>query len=122
MGRTARPIGVHSPGHIAATDAEAVEQLWPHYAENFGRIGRERGWSPMSKQSYLSEVANGSLYVGSAETVAKKIAKTVKTLGLGQFDLKYATGPMPHDQLMESIRLYGERVIPMVRDILASDK
>ena len=76
----------------------------------------------MSKQSYRNEIRHGSLYVGSAETVARKIAKTVKTLGLSHFDMKYATGPMPHEQLMESIRLYGEEVIPMVRDILATDK
>ncbi|MDN3711240.1 LLM class flavin-dependent oxidoreductase [Paracoccus cavernae] len=120
--RTARPIGVHSPGHVAATDAEAIEQLWPNFSAAFGRIGRERGWPPMTKESYLAEVHQGSLYVGSVETVARKIAKTVKTLGLGHFDLKYATGPMPHEQLMESIRLYGEEVIPMVRDILATDK
>lgn len=121
LGQAARPIGVHSPGHIAATDELAVEQLWPHYAENFGRIGRERGWSPVSKQAYLNEVRNGSLYVGSAETVAKKIARTVKVLGLGQFDLKYANGPMPHEMLCESIRLYGETVIPMVRELVAQD-
>lgn len=120
--RPLRPIGVHSPGHIAATDDEAVEQLWPHFSAAFGRIGRERGWPPMSRESYLDEVGNGSLYVGSPETVARKIARTVKLLGLGHFDLKYATGPMPHAQLMESIRLYGEQVIPMVRDILASDR
>lgn len=122
LGREARPIGIHSPGFIAATDEEAREKLWPHYAENFGRIGRERGWGPMSKDHYLNEVENGSLYVGSPETVAKKIAKTVKLLGLDRFDMKYVTGPQPHGDLMECIRLYGERVIPMVRDILASDK
>lgn len=120
--RQAKPIGVHSPGFVAATDAEAVEQFWPHYEENFGRIGRERGWSPMVKSSYLAEIEQGSLYVGSPETVAKKIAKTVKTLGIQRFDLKYATGPVPHGQLVDCVGLYGEKVIPMVRDILAKDK
>ena len=114
-----RPIGVHSPGFIAATDEAAREALWPHYQVMFGRIGRERGWPPTTKDKYLAEVTDGSLYVGSPETVAKKIAATVRDLQIDRFDLKYATGPMPHDKLVECIRLYGEKVIPMVRDMLA---
>ncbi len=119
MGRTARPVGVHSPGHVAATDEEAQEQAWPAYKEMYGRIGRERGWSPVTKASFLSEVNHGSSYVGSPETVAKKIAATVKALNLQRFDLKYTTGPIPHAVQMEGVRLYGEKVIPMVRDILS---
>ena len=114
-----RPIGVHSPGFIAATDEEAREALWPHYQVMFGRIGHERGWPPTTKDRYLAEVEAGSLYVGSPETVARKIAATVRDLRIQRFDLKYATGPMPHEKLVEAIRLYGEKVIPMVRDLLA---
>lgn len=119
LGKPVRPIGVHSPGFVAETDDIAQEKLWPHYAEMFGRIGRERGWSPVTKDSYLAEVHHGALYVGSPETVARKIAKTVKTLGIQRFDMKYSTGPVPHGDLMECIRLYGEKVIPMVRDMLS---
>jgi alkanesulfonate monooxygenase SsuD/methylene tetrahydromethanopterin reductase-like flavin-dependent oxidoreductase (luciferase family) len=119
MDRPVRPLGVHSPGHIAATDEAAQEQLWPHYRKMHDRIGGERGWPPTTKENFLNEVARGSLYAGSPETVARKIAATVGTLGLARFDLKYSNGAMPHGQLMDSIRLYGERVIPMVRDILA---
>lgn len=122
MGQTARPIGVHSPGFVAATDEQAREALWPHYREMFGRIGRERGWPPVTKDRYLAEVEHGSLYVGSPETVARKIAATVRDLGIQRFDLKYATGPQPHGELLECIRLYGERVLPMVRDMLATDR
>jgi probable LLM family oxidoreductase len=121
MGRKARPIGVHSPGHIALTDEAAREALWPHYRDMFGRIGRERGWPPVTKDKYLAEVEHGSLYVGSPETVARKIARTVTTLGLTRFDMKYSTGPMPHGALLESIGLYGTRVIPMVKDLLAKE-
>jgi probable LLM family oxidoreductase len=119
LGRPHRPIGVHSPGHVAATDEEAAEQFWPHYRENYGRLGRERGWPPVAKANFLNEIRHGALYVGSPETVARKIAETAGTLGLARFDLKYATGPMPHGQLMESLRLYGEKVIPMAREMLA---
>ena len=118
LGKQIRPIGIHSPGFVAKTDEAAREALWPHYQTSFGRIGRERGWPAATKDRYLAEVSEGSLYVGSPETVARKMAATIKALGIARFDLKYATGPMPHGQLLECIRLYGEKVIPMVRDML----
>ncbi|MCC5971005.1 MAG: LLM class flavin-dependent oxidoreductase [Pararhodobacter sp.] len=118
MDQKPRPIGVHSPGFVAETDEAAREALWPHYQAMFGRIGRERGWPPVTKDKYLAEVAHGSLYVGAPETVARKMVRTIKGLGIERFDLKYATGPQPHDHLLECIRLYGEKVIPMVRDML----
>jgi alkanesulfonate monooxygenase SsuD/methylene tetrahydromethanopterin reductase-like flavin-dependent oxidoreductase (luciferase family) len=115
-----QPVGVHSPGHIAKTDEQAREEMWPHYRDMFGRIGRERGWAPITKEHYLSEVQHGSLYVGSPETVAKKIAHTISALGLSRFLLKYSTGLMAHEVLLRSIEMYGTQVIPMVRDILTS--
>jgi alkanesulfonate monooxygenase SsuD/methylene tetrahydromethanopterin reductase-like flavin-dependent oxidoreductase (luciferase family) len=120
LGKTTRPIGVHCPGFVAATDAEAIEALWPHYQTMFGRLGRERGWPATTKDRYLAEVEHGSLYVGSPETVARKIAATVQALKIQRFDLKYATGPMPHGQLVDAISLYGSKVIPMVKDILSA--
>lgn len=120
LGKTVRPIGIHSPGFVAATDTEAQELLWPHYQAMFGRLGRERGWPPTTKERFLEEVHHGSLYVGSPETVAKKIAATIRDLKIQRFDMKYATGPQPHDQLLNCIQLYGEKVIPMVHDLLAA--
>ena len=113
------PIGVHSPGHVAETDAEAAEELWPAYAAIMTRIGAERGWPPMARDRFDAEIAAGSLYVGSPETVARRIVETVRILGLSRFDMKYASGPMPHARLMRSIELYGTKVIPLVRDMLA---
>jgi alkanesulfonate monooxygenase SsuD/methylene tetrahydromethanopterin reductase-like flavin-dependent oxidoreductase (luciferase family) len=113
------PIGVHSPGHIADTDEQAREELWPSYKAMHDRIGKERGWGPTTPANFNSEADMGSLYVGSPETVARKIAQTVKALGLARFDMKYSSGPLPHEKLMRSIELYGARVIPMVRDLLA---
>ncbi|NBW73924.1 MAG: LLM class flavin-dependent oxidoreductase, partial [Microbacteriaceae bacterium] len=115
------PIGIHSPGHISDTDEQAVSELWPHYSSSFGQIGRERGWGPMTYEHYVNEVTNGSLYVGSPETVARKIIETIQATGANRFDLKYSTGPMPHSQLMRSIELYATKVIPMVRAELGSE-
>lgn len=119
LGTPARPIGIHSPGFVAETDEEARETLWPHYQQMFGRIGRERGWPPTTKDRYLAEVEQGALFVGAPETVARKIARALKGLGVQRFDLKYTTGPVPQAQMLTCLRLYGERVIPMVRDLMA---
>lgn len=120
LDRPRRPVGVHSPGFVAATDEEAREVFWPAYDDMFGRLGRERGWPPTSKDRFIAEVEQGSLYVGSPETVARKIAATVRDLGLARFDMKYTTGPVPHGRLIECLGLYGSKVIPMVRDMLAA--
>jgi probable LLM family oxidoreductase len=117
-GQAALPVSIHSPGHVATTDEEAIDQLWPHYQAGFGRIGKERGWGPMTKDHYMGEVLQGSLYVGSPDTVAAKIAYAIEAVGAQRFDLKYANGPMPHDLLMKSIELYATEVIPRVRKLL----
>jgi alkanesulfonate monooxygenase SsuD/methylene tetrahydromethanopterin reductase-like flavin-dependent oxidoreductase (luciferase family) len=112
------PLSIHSPGHIAETDDEAFEQQWPNYAISFGRIGRERGWGPMSIDHFIQEVNHGSLYVGSPETVAKKIAYAIQSVGAQRFDMKYVTGPIPHELAMKSIELYATEVVPRVKAIL----
>ena len=115
------PIGAHSPGHVAASDEQAAEELFPHFKANRDNIGRERGWPPMTRAEYEQEIAQGALFVGSPETVAHKIVRTVRGLGLSRFDLKYANGTMPHAQLMSSIGLYGREVVPRVRELLAAE-
>ena len=114
------PVGVHSPGFLAATDAEARDLLYPHFKVNRDRIGRERGWPPVSRADFEAEADGGALFVGSPETVAARIAAAVTDLGVERFDLKYANGPMPHEQLLTAIELYGTEVIPRVRELLAA--
>jgi probable LLM family oxidoreductase len=119
-GHSSQPIGAHSPGHVAATDAQAKEELWPHYAVLMTQIGSERGWPPITRAQFEREAGpDGALCVGAPETVATKIAAAMKMLGLSRFDLKYANGTLPHDKLMTSIELYGTRVAPRVRELLA---
>ncbi len=121
FGKPAREIGVHSPGYVAATDAQAREELWPAFKTMRDRIGAERGWAPMHRAEFDEEADRGSLYVGSPETVARKIAATVRLLGLSRFDLKYSAGPLAHEKLTNGIELYGRTVIPMVREMLTHD-
>ncbi|MBB1033630.1 LLM class flavin-dependent oxidoreductase [Dietzia sp. CQ4] len=113
------PIAVHSPGFVAETDEKAAALALPHWLVNRNKIGRERGWGDAGEADFHREVRSGAMYVGSPETVAQKIAATVRTLGLDRFDLKYASGPTPHEHLMNSIDLYGRKVIPRVRELLA---
>jgi len=113
------PIGFHSPGFVWDTDEEARELLFPHFKAGRDRIGRERGWPPSSMADIEREADTGALFVGSPETVAQKIAASVKALGAARFDLKYSNGAMPHEQLSHSIELYGTQVIPRVRELLA---
>jgi probable LLM family oxidoreductase len=119
-GQPKLPVAVHSPGHVAATDQQARDEVWPHYEALMNRIGAERGWSPVGRAHFEREAGPaGALCVGSPETVAAKIAKTVKLLGLSRFNLKYSSGTLPHDALMSSIELFGTKVAPRVRDLLA---
>jgi probable LLM family oxidoreductase len=119
LDQPALPIAVHSPGYVADTDDEAREGLYPHFTESRNRIGAERGWGPATRAQYDAEVDHGALFVGSPETVARKIADAVRALGIQRFDLKYSNGAMPHAELMRSIELYGTQVVPRVRELLA---
>jgi probable LLM family oxidoreductase len=113
------PIGVHSPGYVADTDAQAREEFWPDYKKMRDRIGAERGWGPMNRKEFDQEADHGSLYIGSPETVARKIATTAKALGIARFDMKYSAGALSHEKIMRCIELYGRKVIPLVREMLA---
>ncbi|AGL17850.1 LLM class flavin-dependent oxidoreductase [Actinoplanes sp. N902-109] len=114
------PVAVHAPGFVAASDEEAVETLWPHAQKSITRIGAERGWPPLTRDRFEADIAEGAWHVGSPETVAAKIARTVTALGIQRFDLKYSAGTLPHEDLMTAIHLYGTEVIPRVRELLAA--
>ena len=119
-GQPELPIGLHSLGFVADTDDEGLEIQWPYYKEQFDWAARERGWRPPTYEQFLAEVDHGSMYVGSPETVANRIAAAMQTLSLSRFDLLYAVGRIPHEQRIATIELYGREVIPLVRELLAS--
>ncbi len=122
LGHAPLPVGVHSPGHVADTDEQALAELWPHWKPMRDRIGAERGWPPASRSEFEQAAGpDGALYVGSPATVARKIASTVDTLGVVRFDMKYSAGTLPHELMMGSIERYGSEVAPLVRELLAAD-
>ena len=121
FGTTSHPVGMHSPGYIADTDEQAVEEAFPLFKQAMDKVGKTRGWQPMTKQHFMNEVKMGSMYVGSAETVAKKIARSMKRVGVNRFDLVYGFGPVKASARMRMIELYGKEVIPLVRKLLAED-
>jgi probable LLM family oxidoreductase len=120
FGRAPLPVGVHSIGHIAATDEQAREEFWPHYLETIRRYSKIRGFAVPTKDSFAYEVGpHGAMYVGSPETVAQKIATNLPLLGATRFDLKYGMPGLAQRAMLTNIELYGTHVIPRVRELLA---
>ncbi|WKD59576.1 LLM class flavin-dependent oxidoreductase [Corynebacterium caspium] len=112
-----KSIGWHSPGLIAETDDAAYEAFYDHHIRRVKRIGEERGWGKITRGRIDREVHSGALFVGSPETVARKIAKGIKDLGADTFDLKIGSGTPEAE--MKSIELYGTKVAPLVREMVA---
>ncbi|WP_457974266.1 LLM class flavin-dependent oxidoreductase [Arthrobacter sp. D1-17] len=118
-GHPLQQMATHSPGHVAATDEEAREEYFPHWLELRNRIGAERGWGPASRSEFDAMcLPEGALYVGSPETVARKIVRLKHSLGVDRFDLKYSSGSLPHSAMMRSIELFGTAVAPRVNELL----
>ena len=110
-------------GFIADTTDLAADQFYGPQAEVMNRIGRERGWGPTNRAHFdQARSPNGNLFLGDPETVAEKIVENWKLFRNDRFLLQMAIGPMPHDQIMRGIELYGTRVAPLVRTALAEEK
>ena len=119
FGTPRHPVGMHSPGFVADTDDEAREAWFRHYKVVRDRIGALRGWPPVTRAEFDREVESGSMYVGSAETVAQRIARSVHTMGVGRFDMIYTSGAQSMRSRLRSVELYGSTVVPRVRELLA---
>ncbi|WP_018012081.1 LLM class flavin-dependent oxidoreductase [Sinorhizobium medicae] len=111
-------INVH--GFIADTTQEAADQFYGPQAEVMNRIGRERGWGPTNRTHFDRAISpTGNLFLGDPETVARKIVAHQKLFDIDRFLLQMAIGPMPHDRILRGIELYGTKVVPLVREMLA---
>lgn len=115
------PVAQHSLGLIADSDAEARELYWTYWEPVVTRLSVERGFYPPTPQRYQLEARTGALFVGSAETVAQKIAVVARANRLSRFDLKYDLLHLPRAAREHSIRLFGEKVAPRVRELLAEE-
>jgi probable LLM family oxidoreductase len=112
--KTKTSINVH--GFIADTTQAAADQFYGPQAEVMNRIGRERGWGPTNRAHFdQARSPLGNLFLGEPELVAEKIIAAHRVFGMDRFLLQMAIGPMPHDQIMRGIELYGTKVAPIVR-------
>jgi probable LLM family oxidoreductase len=121
FGHSAQPVGQHSLGLVADTDAEAVEIWWRYWQPVVTQLARERGFYEPNRERYESEIDHGALFVGSPETVAQKIAAVARDLRLSRFDLKYDIMHLPREARARSIELLGREVTPRVRELLAME-
>lgn len=108
-------VGLHSLGFVANTTEEAVEEYYPGYAKMFTKIGKERGFPPVTRESFNAQNGpSGALVVGSPEEVAEKILRHSNSLGgISRFTFQMDAG-IPHEKLMTAIHLIGQRVSPLV--------
>jgi probable LLM family oxidoreductase len=110
-------VGLHSLGYVGNTTKEAVDDFYPGYAAGMTKIGRERGWPPMTKASFEAQRGpQGALLVGGPEEVAEKILRHSEALGgISRVTFQMDSASLPHDMLMKSIELIGARVAPVIR-------
>jgi len=110
------PLAVHAHGYIADTTDQAADEYYAAYALAMTRLGRERGWNPMTRGQYEAmRGPSGSLVLGDPETVAEKIIHLRELLGIERFMLHISVGTLPHTQVLNSIDLLGNKVAPLVR-------
>ncbi len=110
------PVSINSHGFIAATEQEAVDAAYPPYIDTMGRIGRERGWPPPTRQRFDAERSpTGAILIGSPQQVIDKILYEHELFGMQRFLLQLTVGSMPHAKVMRAIELYGTVVAPAVR-------
>ncbi|GGI40891.1 LLM class flavin-dependent oxidoreductase [Mammaliicoccus stepanovicii] len=108
------PIASHSWGYVADTDEQARQEYYPSSSYVINQLGKERGWPEYSLEKFDQEIVHGAMFVGSPETVANKIIKLHEDIGINRFMLHVPLGSMPHDKVMKSIKLLGEKVKPIV--------
>ena len=109
-------VGIHSLGYVAATKDQAVEEYFPGYAHNFTRIGKERGWPPVTMERFAAQNGRtGALLVGDPEEVAEKILGHSAALGgISRLTFQLDNANLTHDQLKNTMRLIAEKVMPII--------
>jgi probable LLM family oxidoreductase len=109
-------VGLHSLGYVASSREEAIEAYYPGYAETFTRIGKERGWPPVTRANFDLQTGQfGALVIGNPDEVAEKILQHSDSLGgISRFSFQMDNAGLSHKQLLNSIELIGKQVIPII--------
>jgi alkanesulfonate monooxygenase SsuD/methylene tetrahydromethanopterin reductase-like flavin-dependent oxidoreductase (luciferase family) len=111
------PLSVHGHGYIGDSNEAAADEYYESYAVAMSRIGRERGWGPMTRQQFdMMRAPDGSLVIGDVETVAGKIRRWREVLGVNRFELHISVGSLPHDRVLRCIEMLGTKVAPLLED------
>lgn len=112
-------VGLHSLGFIGATTQQATDDFYPGYAETFTRIGKERGWPPVTRPHFEKQAGyTGALLVGNPEEVAEKIIRHSKALGgISRVTFQMDSAVLPHEKLMNAIELMGKKLVPLLREL-----
>jgi len=119
-GHGPQPLSINSHGFVAATSQEAVRTSFPAFKAMMDRIGRERGWPPLTREQYLaSHELRGANFVGSPDQIAEKILFQHEIFHHDRFLLQMSVGTLPHQDVMRAIELLGTEVAPKVRAALA---
>jgi probable LLM family oxidoreductase len=114
------PVSINSHGYVAETSDQAADDAYPPFALMMNKIGRERGWRPMTRQDFdASRTRRGANFVGSPQDVIDKILFQHEIFGHQRFLLQITVGAMPHDKVLRSIELFGKEVAPVVREAVA---
>ncbi|PWV55729.1 LLM class flavin-dependent oxidoreductase [Chitinophaga sp. S165] len=109
-------VGLHSLGYIANTTEEAIENFYPGYAASMTKVGKERGWPPMTKERFMSQMGpTGALLVGGVEEVAEKVLRHADALGgISRLTFQMDSAEVSHEKLMGSIELIGTKLKPLI--------
>ena len=109
-------FGINNHVYIGEDSQKAADEFYPYYATMMNRVGRERGWAPLTKQQYDAlRSPTAALMVGSVQQVIDKILYEHELFGNTRFLAQASVGNVPHQLIMKSIELFGTRVVPVIR-------
>lgn len=116
-------LSINSHGYLAESPRQAIDESFPYVADTMNRIGKERGWSPMTRQDYEASASlRGANFVGTPEQMIEKILFQHSIFNHDRFLVQFSVGTMPHDKILNSIELYATKVAPAVREEVARRK
>ena len=112
-------VGIHSLGYVAESTQEAVDDFFPGYVHSMNEIGKERGWSPITRRDFEAQLGpNGALLIGNPEEVTEKIIRHSQVLGgISRFTFMMNPASLPHEKLMRATELIGSRIAPALHKL-----